>query len=107
MLRDVVAGMVAAIHERAGHAVELLGDRRAARAGASCPITALPRGARDRRRPRRRARPGPGHERALGEWAKAEHGSDFVVVQGYPTAHRAFYTHPDPEDPHWSQLAST
>ena len=45
----------------------------------------------------------PAHERALGEWAKAEHGSDFVVVHGYPTAHRAFYSHPDPEDPHWSR----
>ena len=32
---------------------------------------------------------------------KAEHGSDFVVVEGYPTAHRAFYSHPDPDDPHW------
>ncbi len=45
----------------------------------------------------------PAHERALGEWAKAEHGSDFLVVEGYPTAHRAFYSHPDPEDPHWSR----
>ena len=45
----------------------------------------------------------PAHERALGEWAKAEHGSDFVVVEGYPTANRAFYSHPEPEDPHWSR----
>ena len=45
----------------------------------------------------------PAHERALGEWARAEHGSDFVVVHGYPTAHRAFYSHPDPDDPHWSR----
>jgi nondiscriminating aspartyl-tRNA synthetase len=45
----------------------------------------------------------PAHERALGEWAKAEHGSDFVLVEGYPTAHRAFYSHPDPADPHWSR----
>ncbi|MGH3445796.1 MAG: amino acid--tRNA ligase-related protein, partial [Nocardioidaceae bacterium] len=43
------------------------------------------------------------HERALGDWAKAEHGSDFVLVEGYPTAHRAFYSHPDPADPHWSR----
>ena len=34
---------------------------------------------------------------------KAEHGSDFLVVEGYPTANRAFYSHPDPEDPHWSR----
>jgi nondiscriminating aspartyl-tRNA synthetase len=45
----------------------------------------------------------PAHERALGDWARAEHGSDLVVVHGYPTAHRAFYSHPDPEDPHWSR----
>ena len=23
--------------------------------------------------------------------------------EGYPTAHRAFYSHPDPDDPHWSR----
>jgi nondiscriminating aspartyl-tRNA synthetase len=45
----------------------------------------------------------PGHERAVGEWAKTEHGSDFVFVEGYPTAHRAFYSHPDPADPRWSR----
>lgn len=36
----------------------------------------------------------PGHERALGAWALAEHGSDFVAVEGYPMAKRPFYTHP-------------
>ena len=45
----------------------------------------------------------PAHERAVGAWAKREHGSDLVVVEGYPTANRAFYSHPDPEDPHWSR----
>jgi nondiscriminating aspartyl-tRNA synthetase len=45
----------------------------------------------------------PAHERALGEWARTEHGSDFVVVEGYPTAHRAFYSHPDPEEPRGSR----
>ena len=38
----------------------------------------------------------PEHERALGEWALAEHGSDFVAVEGYPMAKRPFYTHPEP-----------
>jgi nondiscriminating aspartyl-tRNA synthetase len=37
----------------------------------------------------------PEHERALGEWALAEHGSDFVAVEGYPMAKRPFYTHPE------------
>jgi nondiscriminating aspartyl-tRNA synthetase len=44
----------------------------------------------------------PAHERALGEWARREHGSDFVFVTGYPMAKRPFYTHPDPADPRYS-----
>jgi nondiscriminating aspartyl-tRNA synthetase len=41
----------------------------------------------------------PHHERWLGEWARRLHGSDFLFVWGYPTAKRAFYTHPDPARP--------
>lgn len=44
----------------------------------------------------------PEHERALGAWALAEHGSDFVAVEGYPMAKRPFYTHPQPGDERWS-----
>ncbi|MFI5491910.1 aspartate--tRNA(Asn) ligase [Actinoplanes sp. NPDC051859] len=44
----------------------------------------------------------PAHERALGEWAQREHGSEFVFVTGYPMAKRPFYTHPQPTDPRWS-----
>ena len=44
----------------------------------------------------------PEHERALGAWALAEHGSDFVAVEGYPMRKRPFYTHPQPSDPQWS-----
>lgn len=44
----------------------------------------------------------PEHERALGAWALAEHGSDFVAVEGYPMAKRPFYTHPWPGDERWS-----
>jgi nondiscriminating aspartyl-tRNA synthetase len=44
----------------------------------------------------------PEHERALGRWAKEEHGSDFVFVPGYPMAKRPFYTHPNPDDPTYS-----
>jgi nondiscriminating aspartyl-tRNA synthetase len=40
----------------------------------------------------------PQHERWLGEWAKAEHQSDFLFVTGYPMVKRPFYTHPDPND---------
>lgn len=41
----------------------------------------------------------PADERAVGEWALREHGSDFVFVTGYPMAKRPFYTHPDPSRP--------
>jgi nondiscriminating aspartyl-tRNA synthetase len=44
----------------------------------------------------------PAHERWLGEWAQREHGSDFLFVAGYPTAKRPFYTHPDPHRPEFS-----
>ena len=44
----------------------------------------------------------PEHERALGAWALAEHGSDFLAVEGYPMAKRPFYTHPQPDDTRWS-----
>jgi nondiscriminating aspartyl-tRNA synthetase len=44
----------------------------------------------------------PQDERWLGEWARSEHGSDFLFVTGYPTKHRAFYTAPDPERPAYS-----
>lgn len=36
----------------------------------------------------------PAHERRLGAWAREEHGSDFLAVEGYPMAKRPFYTHP-------------
>lgn len=45
----------------------------------------------------------PAHERWLGEWALKEHNSDFLFVTGYPTAKRAFYTHPDPARPGYSR----
>lgn len=44
----------------------------------------------------------PANERWLGEWAKREHGSDFLFVVGYPMSKRPFYTHPDPAAPEWS-----
>ena len=44
----------------------------------------------------------PAHERWLGEWARREHGSEWLYVTGYPMAKRPFYTHPDPDGPAWS-----
>src|SRR6185369_5058078 len=44
----------------------------------------------------------PQDERWLGEWARVEHGSDFLFVTGYPMRKRPFYTHPDPARPEYS-----
>lgn len=93
VLREVLAGMVAAVHEHAGAAVE--------RTGADVPVVpeeipvihfrdalALVGAPEDE------PDLAPEHERAIGAWALAEHGSDFVAVEGYPMAKRPFYTHP-------------
>jgi nondiscriminating aspartyl-tRNA synthetase len=45
----------------------------------------------------------PAGERHLGEWARAELASDFLVVTGYPQDERPFYTHPDPHHPGYSR----
>jgi nondiscriminating aspartyl-tRNA synthetase len=104
-LRDVLAGMVDAVHEHAADAVD--------RSGASVPavpaeipvihfrdalaLVGAPEDEPDL---------APEHERAIGAWALAEHGSDFVAVEGYPMAKRPFYTHPwsrdGEKDPRWS-----
>jgi nondiscriminating aspartyl-tRNA synthetase len=44
----------------------------------------------------------PQDERWLAEWARQEHGSDFLFVTGYPMVKRPFYTHPDPARPAYS-----
>src|SRR4029453_3631011 len=41
----------------------------------------------------------PAHERWIGDWARREHGCDFVFVTGYPQAKRPFYPHPPPPPP--------
>lgn len=44
----------------------------------------------------------PQHEHWLGKWAKQAYQSDFIFVTGYPMKKRPFYTHPDPDDPAYS-----
>ena len=44
----------------------------------------------------------PEDEREIAAWAVEEHGSDLVTITHFPTAKRAFYTMPDPEDPEFS-----
>jgi nondiscriminating aspartyl-tRNA synthetase len=45
---------------------------------------------------------GPEDEREICRWALEEKQSDLVTITHYPTAKRAFYTLPDPEDPEYS-----
>jgi nondiscriminating aspartyl-tRNA synthetase len=101
VLRDLLAGMVAAVRERAATAVELLGAA-VPDVPAEIPVIHF----RDALElvGARADEPdlAPAHERALGAWALDEHGSDFLAVEGYPLAKRAFYTHPQPDEPQWS-----
>ncbi len=41
----------------------------------------------------------PEHEKQICEYAKREHGSDFVFITEFPTKKRAFYTFSKPEGP--------
>jgi nondiscriminating aspartyl-tRNA synthetase len=106
VLRAVLAGMVAAIEERAADAVALLGlelprvpdeipcihfddAQRLIESATGDRVVGQPDLA-------------PAHERWLGEYALAEHGSEFLFVEGYPMAKRPFYTHPEPGRPEFS-----
>jgi nondiscriminating aspartyl-tRNA synthetase len=101
-LRDVVAGMVEAVRVRAADAVDRLGIV-LPEVLPEIPLLHFREALEIAGAPADEPDLNPGHERSLGEWAKAEHGSDFVLVHGYPTAYRAFYSHPDPADPRWSR----
>jgi nondiscriminating aspartyl-tRNA synthetase len=106
VLREVFAGMVAGVRGQAAAAAAL--------AGAELPEVPLlipqlhfadaqeliaksagwdPRGEPDL---------SPADERWLSDWARREHGSEFLYVTGYPMAKRPFYTHPDPARPEFS-----
>jgi nondiscriminating aspartyl-tRNA synthetase len=101
-LRDVIAGMVEGVQRYAASAVERLGIE-LPEVPTKIPtihfrdaleIVGAPADEHDLI---------PAHELALGDWSHRENGSEFVLVDGYPTAHRAFYSHPDPEEPRWSR----
>jgi nondiscriminating aspartyl-tRNA synthetase len=100
MLRDVVHAMTTAVAERAAEAVDLLGVR-LPDVPEEIPVIHFSEALAIAGAPEDEADLAPAHERAVGEWALAEHGSDFVAVEGYPMAKRPFYTHPAP-DPRWS-----
>ncbi len=97
VLREVIAGMVAELGplaERAGADLpEVPAEIPVVHFSEALSIVGAPADEPDL---------APEHERALGEWARERHGSDFLAVEGYPMAKRPFYTHPQPSDPRWS-----
>jgi nondiscriminating aspartyl-tRNA synthetase len=107
LLRDVVAGMLAAMRARCAGELPLLGLESLPDVPAEIPAIHF-REASELLYQRfgldERAEPdlSPQGERLLGEWAREEHASDFLYVTGYPTRKRAFYTAPDPARPEYS-----
>jgi nondiscriminating aspartyl-tRNA synthetase len=101
VVRQTVGGMLAAVADRAGTAVERLGIT-LPEMPAEVPVIhfseALKIAGADPDEPDL----APADERAVGEWGLREHGSDFVAVEGYPMVKRPFYTHPQPSEPRWS-----
>ncbi|ACQ82409.1 tRNA synthetase class II (D K and N) [Beutenbergia cavernae DSM 12333] len=93
VLRGALASMVDAVRSTASDAVELLGLTLPA-IPAEVPVIhfaeALARVGAAPDEPDL----APEHERALGEWARDELGSDVLAVEGYPMRKRPFYTHP-------------
>ncbi|GAA2465254.1 aspartate--tRNA(Asn) ligase [Winogradskya humida] len=94
VLTTVIAGMVATVESRTGVAVPSVPSE--------IPAVHFEEALRIAGAPADEPDLAPAHERALGEWAVREHGSEFVFVTGYPMAKRPFYTHPQPSDPRWS-----
>jgi nondiscriminating aspartyl-tRNA synthetase len=106
VLREVLAGMSAAVAERAGEACTLLDVR----------LPEVPRqipeihfsAAQDLlaehtgEDPRGEPDLAPAHERWLSGWALREYGSEFLYVTGYPMVKRPFYTHPEPGRPQYT-----
>ena len=105
-LTGVLAGMINAIREEAGDAVELL-SLTLPQVPPKIPVIHFAdaqdlifstTGEDTRGEPDL----APAHERWLGEWARQEYHSDFLFVEGYPMQKRPFYTHPDPGRPGFS-----
>jgi nondiscriminating aspartyl-tRNA synthetase len=106
MLRDVIAGMLEAMRERAAPELALLGlelpevpEEIPSIHFAEARELLFSRYGLDEREELDLS---PSGERFLGEWAQEEFGSDFLYVTGYPTRKRAFYTAPDPARPEFS-----
>ncbi len=98
VLRDVLAGMLESVAARAGTALSTLGVT-PPEVPAEIPAVPFTEALKIAGAPADEPDLAPAHERALGQWAAREHGSDFLFVTGYPMAKRPFYTHPDPAHP--------
>lgn len=101
VLRDTVVGMLDTVAERAGAALDTLGVTPPA-VPEEIPTVHFTEALKIAGAPADEPDLAPAHERALGEWALREHGSEFLFVTGYPMAKRPFYTHPDPARPGYS-----
>ncbi|MEU4289332.1 aspartate--tRNA(Asn) ligase [Kribbella sp. NPDC026596] len=101
VLRSTIAGMLAAVGERAGGALERLGVE-LPEIPVDVPVVHFSEALKIAGANPDEPDLAPADERAIGEWALREHGSDFVAVEGYPMVKRPFYTHPQPSDPRWS-----
>ncbi len=100
-VRAVLAGMVDAIRAHASHAVERL-DVTLPVIPDEVPVIHFADALAKVGAPADEPDLAPEHERALGAWAKETFGSDVLAVEGYPLRKRPFYTHPQPDDPRWS-----
>jgi nondiscriminating aspartyl-tRNA synthetase len=106
VLREAIAGMLAAVGMRAAPAVRLLGLD-LPEVPAAIPEIGFTEAqqliaSQTGRDPRGEPDLAPQDERWLSAWARATHRSEFLYVTGYPMAKRPFYTHPDPARPGFS-----
>jgi len=101
VLRTALAGMVQSVAAQAPTAVELL-DVRLPEVPEEIPVVHFADALRLVGAPEDEPDLAPEHERALSAWAWEEHRSEFLAVEGYPMRKRPFYTHPQPDDPRWS-----
>jgi len=106
VLREVVAGMLALVSEKATEAISLL-RLDLPEVPKKIPsvdfVEALEMIAKNTEEdPRGEPDLSPAHERWLSAWAMREFDSQFLFVTGYPMVKRPFYTHPDPERPEYS-----
>lgn len=106
VLRDVIAGMVEGVREKAASALDIVGAT-LPQVPARIPVIHFSEaqaliGKDTGEDLSREPDLAPSHERWLGEWARKEYASDFLFVVGYPMTKRPFYTHPEPGRPEFS-----